>query len=242
MARYDYYKKKVNKKKIVKDIILIYIVAVMFVMLFNSLILQAYRIPSNSMEPGIKEHTRVLVNKFSYGPKYPFTEIRIFDSTKNIKRGDVIVFMSEEYINRNKFFRFISDFVYTVTFSLVDLLNYTKHYDSNIYIKRVIGLPNDKIKYQLVNGEVVVLINGIPEKNLIQVGYEIIEETEKNSALISSLMMQNEYVVKEGEFYVLGDNRVYSSDSRIFGAIAKRQIIGKGILKYWPIPQFGIVK
>ncbi|HQH31622.1 MAG TPA: signal peptidase I, partial [Spirochaetota bacterium] len=101
MSRYDYYKKRVNKKKVFKDIVLIYFIAVIFVLLFNSLILQAYRIPSNSMFPGISEGTRVLANKFIYGPKYPLSDFRIFDSTKSVKRGDVIVFYSKEYMKKN---------------------------------------------------------------------------------------------------------------------------------------------
>ncbi|HPO50420.1 MAG TPA: signal peptidase I, partial [Spirochaetota bacterium] len=123
MQRYDHYKKKVDKKKAIKEIILIYFFAVLFVLTFNSLIMQAYKIPSNSMEPTLKEKTRVLANKFGYGPKYPFTETRIFDATGNIRRGDVIVFMSKEYIEKNKLFRIFSSSIYTLTFSIVDLSN-----------------------------------------------------------------------------------------------------------------------
>ncbi|HPO51030.1 MAG TPA: signal peptidase I, partial [Spirochaetota bacterium] len=116
------------------------------------------------------------------------------------------------------------------------------HYDNNIYIKRVVGIPGDVIKYSIINGKVVVLINGIPEKKVIEDNYTLIEETEKNSPLISSMILQKEFVVKEGEFYVLGDNRIQSFDSRVFGSISQRQIIGKGIIKYWPLKEFGIIK
>jgi len=242
MQRYDHYKKKVDKKRVVKEIILIYFIAVIFVLLFNSMVIQAYKIPSNSMEPTLKEKTRVLVNKLNYGPKYPFTETRIFDATNNVRRGDVIVFMSKEYLEKNRLFRVFSSLIYTLTFSLVDLSNITLHYDNNIYIKRVIGIPNDIIKYTIINGKVVILINGVPEKKVIDDNYNLIEETEKNSPLISSMILQKEYIVKEGEFYVLGDNRIQSFDSRVFGSISKKQIIGKGILKYWPLNEFGLIK
>jgi signal peptidase I len=242
MPKYDYYKKKVNKLKIVKNIISIYVISVIFVLFFNTLIIQAYKIPSNSMEPNLKEGTRVLVNKFSYGPKYPFTDFRVYDATKSINRGDVIVFYSSEYMNTFILYRMFSSFVYTVTFSAVDLSKIVHHYDNNIYIKRVVGLPKDKIKFSLVNGKVIVLINGIPEKRVIDLNYGLIEETEKSTPLIASILLQTEYVIKDGEYFVLGDNRISSSDSRIWGSISKKQIQGKAILKYWPIKDFGVVK
>ena len=241
MQRYDHYKKKVDKKKIFKEIILIYFIAVIFVLLFNSMVIQAYKIPSNSMEPTLKENSRVLVNKLNYGPKYPFTDMRIFDATSNIRRGDIVVFMSKEYLEKSTF-RLLSNLTYTLTFSLVDLSNIVKHYDNDIYIKRVIGIPNDVIKYSIVNGKVIVLVNGVPEKKVIEDDYLLIEETEKNSPLLSSMILKKEYIVKEGEFYVLGDNRIQSFDSRVFGSISKKQIIGKSILKYWPINEFGLLK
>jgi signal peptidase I len=245
MARhYEYYKKKVNKRKIIKDIIYIYIIAVLLVLMFNSLFIQAFKIPSNSMEPTLYENNRILVNKFIYGPKIPFTDIRIFDGKRNIHRGDIIVFMSEEYSNKNVLFRVSSTFIYTLTFSIVDISNIVRHYDSNVYVKRIVGIPGDRIKFNVVNGTVVVYINGIPEKKAIELDYKTIEENEKNSKLLSLMTLQNEYVVKEGEYYVLGDNRISSSDSRIWGSygVTPKQIIGKAIIKYWPTNQIGVFK
>ena len=241
-TRYDYYKKKVNKNKIFKDILLIYIIAVIFVLLFNSILLQAYKIPSDSMFPTIPDGTRALTNKFIFGPKYPLTDIRIFDSTQNINRGDVIVFMSNEYFSKNVLIRTFSTFVYTVTFSLIDISGYFKLYESNIYIKRVIGIPGDKIKFKVINNKIVVFINGVEERKVINIDYKLIEETEENSPLLGNMILQNEFDVKEGEFYVLGDNRVSSADSRIWGTVKSKQIIGKAFVKYWPLNQFGVIR
>ena len=241
-TRYEYYKKKVNKNKIFKDILLIYIIAVIFVLLFNSILLQAYKIPSDSMFPTIPDGTRALTNKFIFGPKYPLTDIRIFDSTQNINRGDVIVFMSNEYFSKNVLIRTFSTFVYTVTFSLIDISGYFKLYESNIYIKRVIGIPGDKIKFKVINNKIVVFINGVEERKVINIDYKLIEETEENSPLLGNMILQNEFDVKEGEFYVLGDNRVSSADSRIWGTVKSKQIIGKAFVKYWPLNQFGVIR
>jgi len=241
MPKYDYYKKKVNKTKILKDLIIIYLFALLFILLFNGMFFQAYRIPSNSMEPLLKENNVVLVNKFVYGSKYPLTYFKIFNGSKNIKRGDVVVFYSKEYLESNYFIKIFSNFLYTVTFSSFDLSNIIKHYDNNIYIKRIIGIPKDKIKFSLINGKIITLINGIPEKRVIDLNYSLIEETEKKSLLISTLILQDEYVLKENQYYVLGDNRVVSLDSRIWGPINENQIIGKAFLKFWPTKIFGFV-
>ncbi|HQH31727.1 MAG TPA: signal peptidase I, partial [Spirochaetota bacterium] len=138
--------------------------------------------------------------------------------------------------------RSFSSFIYTVTFSLVDISKYFQRYDTNIYLKRVIGIPGDKIKYIIQDKKVVVLINDLPEKNVISSSYRLIEENEDSSPLLSNMILQEEKEVKEGEYYVLGDNRASSSDSRIWGTVSSKQIIGKAFLKYWPMSNFGVIR
>lgn len=237
-ARYDHFKKRINFKNILKDILFIYIIAIITVLLFNTLIIQAYKVPSNSMEPQIIVNTSILVNKFIYGPKFPLTDNRIFNNTKNIKRGNVIVFMSNEYINKNKFFRLFSNLIYTFSFSYIDLANIDKN-STNLFVKRVIGLPGDVIKYKLVDNKVEVFINNIPEKKVIDLNYDVIEDNDQFPLI-------NEYRVPDEEYYVLGDNRKKSVDSRIWGSIKSKQIIGKAVVKYWHWPfissYLGVIK
>jgi signal peptidase I len=240
MYNYDHYKKKVNVNKIFKEILLIYFVAIFLVFLINSMILQAFKIPSNSMEPLLSDNTYIFVNKFIYGPKYPFSDIRIFNATNNIKRGDVIVFMSNKEIHKNKFYRFLSSFLYTLTFSLLDLHNIIDKDEPNILIKRIIGIPNDVIQFKLIDNKAEIYINNISEKSLINNHYITIEENEKNSPLISKMILKNEIKLNRDEYFMIGDNRVASVDSRTFGAISSKQIIGKAILKYYP--KFGVIK
>jgi|ADurb_Total_1113_FD_contig_111_42713_length_792_multi_2_in_0_out_0_2 signal peptidase I len=145
-------------------------------------------------------------------------------------------------MKKNTFIRSFSSFIYTVTFSLVDISKYFQRYDTNIYLKRVIGIPGDKIKYIIQDKKVVVLINDLPEKNVISSSYRLIEENEDSSPLLSNMILQEEKEVKEGEYYVLGDNRASSSDSRIWGTVSSKQIIGKAFLKYWPMSNFGVIR
>jgi signal peptidase I len=235
--KYDHYKKKLNFKKIFKDILFIYFLGILSVLLFNSILMQAFSIRENSMMPQIEENTSVIVNKFIYGPKYPFTDSRIYNATKNIKRGDIVVFYSEQFINKNKIIRFFNNAVYILSFSFIDLNNLNDN--RNIYIKRVVGIPGDIIKYQLVENKIQVFINGIPEKEIINNNYNTTEDVDKYPLL-------SEYSVKNNEYYVLGDNRKYSFDSRFMGSINARQILGKAVAKYWNKPlnfnKLGVIK
>jgi signal peptidase I len=195
------------------------------------------------MTPTLKEGGRILVDEFSVGPKYPLTDKRIFDATESqVQRGDIIAFYSNEYYNKGAFYRSITTFLYTVSFTLIDIPALAKHYDSSVYVKRVVGLPGDKIKFRLINDEVILTINGIPEKEIIPKEYRIISENRTNSKLLTTMIIQNEYVLKDNEYYVLGDNRISSSDSRIWGGVKKEQILGKVIFKYWPLDVFGVAR
>jgi len=224
-TKVDHYKKKINAKKIIKDILFVYIIAVIFVLLFNSLFIQAFKIHSDSMKPQIKDNTWILVNKFIYGPKYPFTEKRIFNATNNIKRGDIIVFMSNEYINTSNFYRSLALLIYTLTF--IELPNLLEDKKENIYIKRVIGIPGDNITYKKIDNKIEVFINGIYEDKIVEKNYELIDDDDPYPLL-------EEYTLNQDEYYVLGDNRKNSSDSRIWGSIKSKQIIGKAVYEYYP--------
>jgi len=95
------------------------------------------------------------------------------------------------------------------------------------YIKRVIGLPGDKVK--LKNGTYYVNSIKLDEPYL---------RSETVTASGSFLKEGNEITVPEGEYFVSGDNRPHSSDSREFGPIPLEDFIGKGILLYWPVNRF----
>lgn len=98
------------------------------------------------------------------------------------------------------------------------------------YIKRVIGLPKERIKilkgYVYINGEM------LNEPYLV----------DKTIALPGNTIQEGvEITIPEGYYFVMGDNRPHSSDSREFGPIPNNLIIGHAILRYWPIGQMGIV-
>lgn len=98
------------------------------------------------------------------------------------------------------------------------------------YIKRIIGLPSEQVKIQ--NGSVYI--------NDKKLGEPYLEET---TILYPGSFMQEgvEITIPSNEYFVFGDNRSHSSDSREFGPISRNLIIGRAFMRYWPLPKFGLL-
>jgi len=101
---------------------------------------------------------------------------------------------------------------------------------SQYYIKRIIALPGEKI--QIKNGEIIIYNNEFPGG--IEIDEKYIPEDINTPGEVDT-------VVSEGEFFVLGDNRTASSDSRVWGELNKENIIGKAWIRGWPLDDFGKV-
>ena len=120
----------VTKKSFYKEWIEPFLIAAIVALFIRQFIVEAFKIPSGSMIPTLTIGDHLLVNKFVYGPRIPFTDTRIF-TWKEPKRGEVIVF------------------------------KYPENEDKN-FIKRVVGLPGDKI--QIVNGKLFINDQVVPIK------------------------------------------------------------------------------
>ncbi len=104
--------------------------------------------------------------------------------------------------------------------------------ESTYYIKRIIGLPGETVQ---IDEEGVIYINGEPLKE--SYGREVIRAEKRGVASEPITLLEDEY-------FVLGDNRNNSSDSRmqIVGNIHRDDIIGRAWLRIWPLSKFGILK
>lgn len=102
------------------------------------------------------------------------------------------------------------------------------------FIKRIVALPGEKVK---IEGH-KIFING---EHLVEpyLSAEIV--TKAGNSLKSFLQDGVEQVIPEGNYLVMGDNRIASSDSRDWGAVEKNKIIGKAWLRYWPPSAVGVL-
>ena len=105
----------------------------------------------------------------------------------------------------------------------VIVFRYPKN-QKQFFIKRIIGLPGEEVKIK--KGKVYIFNDKNPK------GFQLEEEYLPRDLLTRG---DSDYKVKEGEYFVMGDNRSHSSDSRIWGPITEDDVIGKVFIRAWPI-------
>lgn len=188
----------------------------LIVFVLRSFIVEPFQIPSGSMLPTLQVGDFILVNKFSYGLRFPVLDSK-FLPIGAPQRGDVIVF------------------------------RYPKDPDTP-FIKRVVGVPGDRIEYReqtvFINGEraeqeLIGRYDAPPSargsagaKQLLEIlpgrPHEILLHNERGSRDV-------DFTVPEGEYFVLGDNRDNSRDSRFWGTVPDKLLIGRAftIWMHW---------
>ncbi len=182
--------KHIKRKSTIQEYVESILIAILLALFIRTFIVQAFKIPSGSMIPTLLVGDHILVNKFIYGPRIPYTPYRLFHF-KRPQRGDVVVFL--EPTTRNKDF-----------------------------IKRVIGLPGETI--QVINRK--VYINGVP---LDEQRYAYFSSTSYNRELDNF----GPLTIPDDSYFMMGDNRENSSDSRVWGPVPFHLIKGKAFLIYW---------
>ena len=118
-----------------------------------------------------------------------------------------------------------------------DIIVFKAPVDPNFdYIKRIIGLPGESI--QIKDGKIIIKNTTHPKGFVLEEPYKI-----NGSDQPGTLLEDNrEFKISEDNYFVLGDNRNQSFDSREWGELSRKNIIGKTWLRYWPISKFSFVK
>lgn len=185
------------------------VIIAIFVITF---VVQAFQIPSESMENTLLIGDYLLVDKLRYGTKHD----EEFIPYRRIKRGDIIVFK------------------YPV--------NPTQH-----FVKRVIGLPGDHLR--LMDRKVYINGNPVREsyvrysshvRQLYRDDFPRLDTLEAGVdgnwwLQMKKLVEDDQLIVPEGNYFVMGDNRDESSDSRYWGFVPRENVIGRPLLIYWSV-------
>lgn len=203
-----------GKEPIVVDYSKAFFPVLAIVLILRSFIAEPFRIPSNSMMPTLLTGDFILVNKFRYGLRLPISNHKVV-SIGEPQRGDVVVFKPP-------------------------------HHPDQDWIKRVVGLPGDRIAYHdnqvFLNGQPLayqtlgayqgkgngVEMTGAEElaENLHGRRHHVLERTD----LPFIDQGEGEWMVPPGHYFVMGDNRDNSEDSRYWGFLPEQNLRGKAFL------------
>jgi signal peptidase I len=183
----------VKKKSLLREYAESIAIAILLALVIRTYLVQAFKIPSGSMEDTLAIGDHLLVSKFIYGTILPFSDNRIL-TIRDPRQGDVIVFEYPEDPSKD-------------------------------FIKRIVGTPGDVVEGK----EKKVYVNGKP--------YENPHEVHKEKEIIPKEMNPRDtfgpVTVPAGSYFVMGDNRDRSYDSRFWKFVKRDQIKGLAFIKYW---------
>ena len=202
-----------------------------------------FRVESVSMEPAIDPSDRVIVSLLALGARLPFSHAR-FPGIAVPERGDLVVVEPPFYDDESPLMKILEPLVSFFTLQKGTLRRDLYGGRVNSYmLKRVIGMPGDTIR--LSHYRVWIREAGasdfVPEDQVVPGHYET-RSTLNAPGWSSSLPFsgnEDDLVLASGQYYVLGDNRPESSDSRSWGPVPRDRIIGKVIYRYWPPRSIG---
>lgn len=188
--RSTFQQKKRSKKSVWREYAEALIVALVLALIIRTFIVQAFKIPSESMRETLLVGDHLLASKFAYGLRIPFTDIYLYDGEAPA-RGDVIIFQYPQ--------------------------------DPSVdYIKRVIGVPGDVIE--------------VRDKQLYRNGKPVKEAYIRHSDPDGVQPLRDNYApvtVPADKYFVMGDNRDNSQDSRFWGFVDRKAIRAKAWRIYW---------
>ncbi|MBP7055727.1 MAG: signal peptidase I [Candidatus Omnitrophica bacterium] len=177
-----------------------FIIAIVLALLIRTFVVQAFKIPSGSMIPTFKVGDRIFVNKFIYGARIPFTEIRL-PAMRDPRRGDIVVFVSPEDKKKD-------------------------------FVKRLIAIGGETVEIR--DGRIYIDGKDIQEPLSIRsVYYYNAGDFGKEGVSVK---------VPEDSYFVLGDNSASSRDSRYWGFVSRKSLLGNAICIYWPLHRMRVIK
>ncbi len=205
-------RERIGKEPLLVEYARSFFPVILVVLILRSFLVEPFRIPSGSMIPTLWAGDFILVNKYTYGIRLPVIDAKIIEMGAP-QRGDVVVFRYPEK-------------------------------PSIDYIKRIVGLPGDHIAYhdktvyingkrasQDSNGPYTQVSTGIPLPAKLKV--ESIQEMQHEVVVhpgYQTRLDSGEWRVPENSYFVMGDNRDNSNDSRAWGFVPEENLVGKAFM------------
>jgi signal peptidase I len=204
-------------------------VAVAVALVIRAFVIEPFRIPSGSMLPTLLIGDHLFVNKFVYGIHVPFTDLRL-PGLREPRRGDVVVFNVARGDGR----------------SAPRIVPADRRPDlpRDDFVKRIVGLPGDRVSVHdgqvRVNGDLLptqdtgeVFVDEagrdlrVLRENLNGCGHAILDDPRQRG------LERDAFTVEPGRYFLLGDNRDHSNDSRGWGTVRLEEMKGPAFILYW---------
>ena len=220
----------------VVDQVVTLVIAIAIALAIRQFLVEPFRIPSGSMFPTLLIGDHLFVNKLAYGPSLPFTDLRL-PGFSEPKRGDVVVFEVARPRNR----------IGGRDIKPIDLA--PEGAPTEDFVKRLVGLPGDRIDWR--GGRVT--INDVPldvtptdEQFVDETGLHfpmswedlgdcrhVILDDPRARSPRSTRLDRGSWIVEPGRYFMMGDNRDNSNDSRGWGTVRYEELKGPAFILYW---------
>ncbi|MDQ6989685.1 MAG: signal peptidase I [Mariprofundaceae bacterium] len=188
------------------------LVIILLALLIRSFIISPFKIPSSSMVPTLEVGDLLFVTRYAYGFRLPFTDVQWLAS--EAKRGDVVVFDYPE--DRSK------DYIKRVVGIAGDVIEYK---DNMLYINGLKMNLSDNGVHTYLMGDNSTGVSGLYMEQLDDVQHQVLRQ--------SYSIRDGKWTVPEGHYFMLGDNRNNSRDSRFWGFVPQEYLVGKAVVVRW---------
>lgn len=221
---------------VIFDQVITLVIAITIALAIRQFVVEPFRIPSGSMFPTLLIGDHLFVNKVTYGPRVPLSELRL-PAYRAPKRGDVIVFEVARPLNRMG-----GRDITPVDRAPADA-------PKEDFVKRLVGLPGDRIAWR---GDRVYINDVLLEKTLVEerfvddtgksfeMSWEALGECRhailddpRSPSRPETRLDRGTWVVEEGRYFMMGDNRDNSNDSRGWGTVRLEELKGPAFILYW---------
>jgi signal peptidase I len=218
------------------DQVVTLVIAVAIALAIRQFLIEPYRIPSGSMFPTLLIGDHLFVNKLTYGPRIPFTDVRL-PGLREPRRGDVVVFRVGRPASRSG------------ARDIMPLDLAPPGTPGEDFVKRLVGLPGDRIEWS--NGQVFINGERLPTRDTAETfvddagRHHVVRQEdlgECRHAILDDPYSRNpgpdrlergKVIVEPGRYFMMGDNRDNSNDSRGWGTVRLEELKGPAFILYW---------
>jgi len=228
---------------LVRKLLKLLLLTLILYLIISSMFLATFQVESSSMEPLLKAKDRIFVSPLIYGARFLFFSAKL-PPVREPARGDIVVIHSPMYGRPSVPLSLIEPLIRFFSFQRGSAVRDESGRRVPAYmVKRIVAVPGDTI--QISGFTAYIRPEGssafVAEKELIPESYDVLLGS-LPQGWAKEFPFSGEYpplTLGKDQYFLLGDNRQGSSDSRSWGPIPREQILGRVLYRYWPLRRSG---